>query len=268
MHSLPTLFLALLSVVASAQPVAEALGHVDGSLHVLSMPIENVREMLPPGLEPAPQNLGPKGTHPVIVFVGVQTDVHFVAGGTLHFPPLIGQIYNEQVLLIPDLVAAKHPGRLFTHAPRMFLDGKRATLAGKAYNFNKRLARFEGDESELRIGSYIEGRPLLSLSRRGRQVRDASAFARNLETVGAWLSQPLYQPGKLSQICSFFDWRLGEAQLWPAPSTIVIEEAFLPGLEPAAYVSPGLDESPHGSFGIRGDWTLSLPRRCSSFLSL
>ncbi|MDC3956111.1 acetoacetate decarboxylase family protein [Polyangium jinanense] len=241
----------------------------------IALPREDVRWMLPDGLELGDQDLTHRDTHPVSLYFGHVRDAHMTF--PRFFPPEM--TYFEQVVGVP-YVYAKRPlcgGRVrgpFFYMPRLFLTNLLATLGGILFwGFPKKLVRVvEGTNPARTDGSYAVcplyggGDEILGLQWGATGAFEPAtavpSFQRQLEIM----TQPLVSQQPLSVgpllSCSDFDKLWREAEIRPLRTKTNIQEAFVPGLAPGRYSSEGIDQSPTGAFQLRAPWELSLPYCC------
>ncbi len=245
------------SAMARAESNLYATGETSGNLHVVEMDKAEVAKLLPPGLSLADSGLANRSKHPVIFYFGKQRHVHWVVFGVHTYPNTLGEEYFEQILMIPEVKSDRYPGKIFAHVPRMFLSGIRPTLAGEFFNFNKRVAKIQYTEEGMTISELGSGRPLLSdsHSRPDRFVPGAQSAA--FQKVKRYFTRAMIQPGKGTQLCSYFDWRLDSGKVAPVSSVVRIGQSYLPGLREEVYSQQG--------FVFASEPILTPPFDCSHF---
>jgi hypothetical protein len=301
MKKLFTFICLLLSFSSFAEgPVLEALGEVDGIIHIVNMPRDQIQAMLPKGIElPKKEKGDDTTTHPVIFLIGDQSNVHFKVDakattlpgamgkiyndkikGEHHLPGVIEKEYKEMVMLIPDLESKEYPGMRFAHSPSMYVNGTLAKLAGEFYNFPKKVFEFTGDSVEsitIQKDGFISKTSVISFnSTATRQKITPDELKASQKKIERLFRQPMLQPGAID-LCSYFDWQLDTAKITPALGSVAIESEFFEDFEdnfkrqskkipePATYVQKPLGKADHGAFKIKGGWSLTLGLPCKHF---
>jgi len=234
----------------------------------LALPSEQVRQLLPYGLELGAQDVTPAGTHPVVVYF------HDMFRAHMSIPSLLPSLtYHEHSLGVPfayvtqrGQLSATSPGPYY-FMPRLHLDSFLATLGGIAYwGYAKRMASFLVDANNYTVSSS-RGTPITSLQFQAkgefRPVEEFPLFA----PIRKMLDQPLISmlPAALGPffVCSNFDKQWSAATMRPMQTQMQIDEAYVPGLLPGAYpaegLSPGIDQIALGSYELRAPWRVSMP---------
>src|SRR5262249_11656390 len=96
----------------------------------LALPTERVRNFLPAGLELGPQDVTPRGTHPVILLFQEMFRVQ------MSMPTVLPSLtYHEHIFSVPycylssGSITPGYPGPYF-FMPRLYLDSAEATAGG------------------------------------------------------------------------------------------------------------------------------------------
>lgn len=228
----------------------------------LSLPSEQVRQLLPAGLELGPQRVTAPGTHPVILLFNQLFNAH------LTVPSLLPKLnYYEQTIGIPCCYLSGSGRGPFYFMPALYLDSFLATLGGVLYwGFAKTMASFSASEEGYSVKSAL-GAELASLSFRARDAFTPVAQAANFAALRALHDQPLISRVALAVgpfwVCSNFekDWSAGSIR--SLETVLHTAASFLPGIAPGRFPdqasAPGLAVSPLGSYELRVPWRLSLP---------
>jgi hypothetical protein len=229
----------------------------------LAVPSSDARRLLPTGLELAPQDVTPPGTHPAIF------QFHDFSRCRLSIPTLLPDLaYHEQTFAIPYTCLTSGSGP-FAFMPQLYLDHSFVTVAGFAFwGFWKTMARIS-----LGAGNYtvagLDGRLLASLSwntGEERGLASADTFP-HLTPVRRMLSQPIVTmlPASAGPFFALTDFtrNWSAAMVRPLGTKLQVEpdyaRGFYGGRYPGAGWSPGIDESTLGSFELRSPWWLSFP---------
>lgn len=230
----------------------------NGHIAVWSWPADDVRPLLPPGLElapPPPEHGTPAGRHPLIFVHGEQTrGANFFAG----IPIRSGLAYHEAGIMIP-FVRRVNGSALSTAVPRMYADFFPPVWHDEAYyGLGKQLVRFRS-EGPLRL-CLSDERLLLELSAEPRgDWRSAATWdGAALALVRTASSLPVV--GRTSDgsfVGSHFCWDFRPARLRPADSLVTIHQGVLELLQPR--MCPDVDE---GTIEVEGMiWRLGWPGR-------
>jgi hypothetical protein len=250
---------------ARAQALLEAVGNVEGAIHVLPFTRAQIESLIPKELILMGHPEESSDIHPVILLKGVQRNVHFVAGGIVDFPNTLGAEYSELVLLIPNLESKAHPGRHFSYSPTMYLSRVRATVAGYFYKFNKKLAHFSENASKQTIETFVRRKPLFEHSLEESIPYSEVQLKANRSAIAHLFRQPMYQSQGPGALCSYFDWKLDQAEVKPLRASVFLPSRFTGKLNDLHFSQVGLDQSLFGSFHIRGSWSMTLPMKCDQF---
>jgi hypothetical protein len=243
--------------------ITKMIGGYEATICVVAMPEAQVKAMLRPDLELAPQQLTPPSTHPVIFGFGRHSDVHLI-----HLERLWNQGYLEQFVGVPftrlkaGLLRGPNQAN-FYFLPRLFLDRYIPVLGGVLWwGLPKRLSKVSTDDRRYQVRSLSGQEDIISLDIMSRDDHGQYADFPHLAPIAEMISQPLL--GKsLNEfgpwVGSTFDWRWPHAEIWSVEASMKISEPFLPGLKPAIYELPGIWDTPLGAFGVRTNWEYSLP---------
>ncbi len=259
-------------------PQPDVTGLYRAGAHVISASIESARQVLPPELELAPQDVSEPGTHPLVFMFGFQKDVrHVLFGWPATIPFLEPADYTEFVFAVP-FVQLKPQFRKsgayhgpFYYMPRLFLDASLPIALGYLYGFHKQRRQISADRHDFEILNSDGHAPMLRAhfsdpSAPFASASDVPAF-RSLQKL---LSLPVI--GKLSigyYLCSRFTWNDGEEgkaglQVAPAASTLEVLTPFFPGAQALSSSSSGLGHETLGSFRMISNWRLRGPFGCDS----
>ena len=245
----------------SGGPAVAAVGRYRSDCAVVSLPVGEVRRMLPPGASPGAQTLAPPGEHPVLFMFGHHEGVHPV------ILPIRGGSYHEMITAVPFLdYGAPGAGYRGAYAfmPRLYLDDWIFVMLGWVYGYAKVRARIDASADDYRVSSLLSGRPIVSgrFEPRG-EPGPVSAFP-YFAAVAPAFRQPFL--GRLffgPILCSIMTFELEKAVLRPIEARVEIDRAYVPGMPVREFRVPGIDASPLGAFSIEVPWTLSYPMRCA-----
>ncbi len=262
-----------------AQPMDEAVGTIDTRVTVLVLPSEQVRQLLPAGLELAPQPVVPWGWHPV--FVLCSHDV---------FKPWFATMDYQEIMIGVPWVQMTHPlapyPGPFIYMPRLYLNDLLPCEMGvHLYGFEKQMATIavaempglatviatpEGASAPVLSGTFTEIA--------GQAPQPASAFP-NATIVRQLFEQPTISqalhivdpqsfdsklPGPFlgSTVVLQFDGQ--GATIQPITASLTIDAGLTPaGIPPGTYSSAGLDSTPLGAFRLQCVQVVSLPGACA-----
>lgn len=250
----------------SGRPAIGAVGTYRSDCAVVSLPLDDVRGMLPRGVAPGAQTLSPPGEHPVLFMFGRHSGVRPV------FLPVRGGSYHEMITAVPFLDYPRaSEGRAggeyrgpYAFMPRLYLDSWIFVMLGWLYGYDKVRARIRETPGAYRVAALASGRAIVSgrFDPRG-EPGPVSAFP-NFVPVEPAFRQPFL--GKLffgPILCSIMTFELEKAVLRPIEACIEIEDSYLRGMPKREFRVPGIDASPLGAFRIEVPWTLSYPMACS-----
>lgn len=233
----------------------------------LCWPKEQVRALLPVGLELGEQSLTPPNTHPVCMFFNDALRVH------LTIPNLLPNMtYHEHVLGIPYVYTNKaaplsnHYGPYF-FMPRLLLNDYWAWLGGRLlWGYQKVLAKASVTANNYQMMNE-KGQPLVSLDfRADGEYQDVWSMP-NFEPVRQMLDQVMLSQlplgtGPLS-VVTRFDKQWSVAKIRPISTVVRVEQAYYPGMPcgrfPAEGRMVGLNQTPLGSYEILSPWRLTIP---------
>lgn len=243
----------------------------DGTMRgvTLELPTDQVRDLLPAGLELGDQHVTRKGTHPVVLFF------HDMFRAQMSVPTLLPNMtYREHSIGIPFSYIAQGsltPGKPgpYYFMPKLYLDNIAATVGGLLFwGFAKELALFELTAGRYEITS-LAGKRQTSLTWQDDSslVHKPVAQVPNFAPVQAMLTQPIISmvPAALGPffILSDFDKDWSVATVKPMRTAVEVDVEYVPGYKagrmPLTGYSPGIDESVVGSYELRAPWKLSLP---------
>lgn len=233
----------------------------------LALPTDQVRRMLPFGLELGEQDVTPRGTHPVIMLYNDLFRAH------MNIPSLLPNLtYYEHTMGIPysyvtrGPITRQSPGPYY-YMPILYLDNVLAVMGGSMFwGYNKRLANFEIGNGRYTVFSNGDRRQA-SLGYAGdAELRPVSEFE-NFDPIRRMHDQPLISTVPLG-VGPFFvasdfmhDWNA--TTMRPLETTLEIDAEYVQGFPPARYPSrgttKGIDQSVLGSYEFRGPWRLGMP---------
>ncbi len=251
----------------------EGVGTLDSHVVVLSLPVDQVRRLLPSGLELAPQIVTPTGKHPV--FVLLSTD---------HFEAWFGDMdYHELMIGVPytQLADRSAPNRgPFIYMPRLYLDDAVPRRLGNLlYGFEKLEARIESSATAYEV-TDAAGKLLVRA-----ELEDRGAFGPVADLPGFEQVRRLFEQPTVSQALRIVDPDAFYADDEEGPflcSTIVyafddpatrirsarvrleISDLLTPAGLAGTYVRDGLDVEALGSFHVSVAQVVSLPGSCAN----
>lgn len=245
----------------SGRPAVAAVGTYTSDCAVVTLPVAEVRRMLPAGVAPGAQTLAPPGEHPVLFMFGHHEGVHPV------FLPIRGA-YHEMITAVPflDYPAGSSEASRGEYAfmPRLYLDDWIFVILGWFYGYDKVRARIADGPDGYRVSALLSRRRIVSgqFAPKG-DAGPVSAFP-NFSPVEPTFREPFL--GRLffgPILCSVMTFELEKAVLRSADAVIAVESAYLPGMPVREFRVHGIDASPLGAFRIEVPWTLSWPMRCA-----
>lgn len=230
----------------------------------MALPYSNVVSMLPPGLEPCPQQVTPIGTHPLIL------QSHTFAHCQFSFPTMLPPMsFHEQTLGIPFVRVTADGAGPFYLMPKLYLDDAWNQFIGRSFwGFNKELARVRVNGDSYTVTS-LAGQRLASLrwSAYDEEARPAIGGYEEFEPVRRMMSQTLlsFSPAALGPILTLTDfdrsWNLATVRKLRAK--LDIDANYFSGFSGAHCHT--IDESGHasgwatGGFEVSAQWWLSYP---------
>ena len=241
----------------------ELAGQYDAVIGILTLPNEQVSQMLPPNdVQLGVQEVTPPGTHPVLFLFGRHTNAHLA-----HFQWLYHEDYNEFIVGIPYVSlttegsgVAQEP---LYYLPRLLLDKFLAVAGGVWWwGFEKQLAQISQAGDLYSVRGHLGNEDLISLQTKTMGVQSELSAFPFLFPVADMVSQPLLTKvfARLGPwATSTFDWKWNQAAIWPVEARMTISDAFLPGLPTGAFDLDSIEDTYLGTFRIRTNWTLSLP---------
>ena len=234
-------------------------GHYATQVAILSADAAAVAATLPPGLVLGPAG-GTAGSHPVIIFLGRQTDVR------PNILPVLGMGYSEVVFAVPH-VFAPDPAQAyqgpFAFMPRLWLDDLPPVLLGLfLYGYAKRLARIEaGGPGGYRVQSLEDGALLASaqLAASG-PARSPAAFPA-WPRIAALLHQPLIaEPRPGLEIGSVLNFRTHDVHtIEPLSGSVALSADAVPGFPGGTFHFAGLDGGAPVAFRMESNWRITPP---------
>jgi hypothetical protein len=217
--------------------------------------------MLPPGLELAQQSITPAGTHPVLLMMGRQHDVH-AEWGMLRGP---GVSYNELFFGVPFVNRAPRDGKQlgpFMFGPVLYVDRLLPFIMGYFWGFAKEDVTIVDD------GLHYEVRdsrgPLLTAQFAAQGSWGPPSSFPNFQAY-----PPMFQQSGIGRtllgfyLCFAFQHNsIEQAQIRSAGTTLQVVRPFVRGMDPGTYRFAGISSEPFGSFQMTNSWTLQPPSCC------
>jgi hypothetical protein len=233
----------------------------------LTLPSEVVCNLLPNGLRPGPQEMTPRGTHPVLMGFHDMFRLH------TSVPSLLPSMtYHEHSVGVPYCyltdgpITPRTPGPYF-FMPMVFLDHLLATLGGLMFwGYVKQMATISHANSRYSVAK-LDGEPVVSLSYDiagdAKPLADCPLF----ELQRQALSQTVISQVPLGVgpffVLARFPKHWGTATLTPLMTVTEVFTDYVIGLSSGRYPprgrSEGIDASVAGAYELRTSWTLSAP---------
>lgn len=257
---------ALLSSIAAPHadwPLTTAFlrGSMEGVFSFHSLPAEQVKQMLPPGLVLSKQSLTPPKTHPMTFLFNQQTNVR-----ASFLPQILGfKSYLENIVAINCVEIEGGDGTIFSFLPALFLNNALATYSGRFfYGLAKKLAKNTLDGSLYRTLSE-ENHPVWQMRYFDHAPTGRLVELGNVSLVRALLDTPILTPRFFGTWQAMaFDFSVGSAFAAPVATHLDIYSTNGLGLPAGRFISPpfsgGQEENGlPGAFRCWTDWTLSNP---------
>ena len=256
-------------------PATDAHGTIDTRVTVLVLPVEQVRKLLPAGLELAPQPVVPCGWHPVYVLCSHD-----------NFSAWFGDMdYEEMMLAVPYVQISeprdRYPGP-YIYMPRLYLnDAVPRELGVHLYGWEKQAATItsvdHGDDNTYTV-TQAGAAPALVGQFHALGAAQAPAAYANFTIVRQLLEQPtisqalhivdpdassLKFSGPLLSTTVLYQVDQPGTTIQPITSELTIGASLTPaGIPPGTYRSASLQDSPLGAFRLRCKQFVTLPRSC------
>lgn len=242
---------ALLALMLSSSASASAdfmtgRGIANGVFAIVSLPVSDVRDILPIGLKPAPEMTLAADLYPVVVFAGEQK-VDFV--GT----------YLEAAMTLTVEGPYSKEAR-YTYTAKIVVDSMPALLAGRALGYPKRMAKLHRTDDTF-TGSYSSKKPTLAITLEDIDDYDDESFKRNLEFVAGRV-YPTIGKTKLGFVCFDFEWDFASAKVAPVNAKVELFESFSGPRLAGTHLSRRMDQTPYGAMRIISSWSLKNLRSC------
>jgi hypothetical protein len=245
--------------------------HGEGTMRgvTLALPTDQVRNLLPAGMELGNQDVSPRGTHPVILFF------HDMFRAQMSIPTLLPNMtYREHSVGVPftyiscGSITPGVPGPYY-FMPRLYLDNFWATLGGLCiWGFAKEMATVTVTGDSYTVNA-LGGQRVTSLQWKKSKNTEHKPIAEyaNFEPVRQMLNQPILSMVPLARgpffILSDFDKQWNVATVRPMETVLEVDVEYVPGYPagryPAAGWSAGIDRSVLGSYELLAPWRLSMP---------
>jgi uncharacterized protein with NAD-binding domain and iron-sulfur cluster len=247
----------------------EAKGICDAIVVVRALPADDVAELLPRGLELAPQPSVGAGLHPVVV----------IAGRNAYEAWFGDMAYDEMLVAVPYVQRTDThiPNRgPFLYMPRLYLNERRPRMLGNLlYGFEKVEAVIDNAPGHYQVRHEREGL-LAELRYESAGPSRSSAGDGSLEAVRELLQMPtiaqssriadskaFYRDGIESAfICANIRYLFDDpsAVIEPVRATLQVTKRVKPRALPTdTYVAPSLDEARLGAFRMRLPARVSMP---------
>ncbi|MBZ5710483.1 NAD(P)-binding protein [Nannocystis pusilla] len=258
----------------------QAQGTLDARVAVLVLPSETVRQLLPAGLELAPQPVVPSGWHPVYLFFS--HEIFRAWFGTMDYEELLIGVPWVQI----SDPKASYPGP-FIYMPRLYLNELLPCELGvHMYGWEKQMGTLNvvGDGSpKVQFTVTPKGGSAPAVTGEFTEVPGvgpkSSADVRNFLIVRQLFEQPtISQALHIIDPNSFNSPHAGpflaannilqaddpSATIQPLAATITIGASLTPpGIPPGTYRVPSLVDAELGAFRIRCPQAISLPGSCA-----
>ena len=232
---------------------------------LLAVPIHEVHNFLPAGLELGQQNLTPPGTHPVMFFF------NDIFRAQISVPSLIPSMtYHEHHVGVPftqltaGVLSPGYPGPYY-FMPRLYLDNLPAIAGGIAFwGFAKQMAYFTVTANRYTVRN-LAGEKLISLdwSTEGEGGLHPASHDQPFQVIRQILDQTLISqiPAAVGPFFALSDFQKDWEHALVEPLRIVIEVdiAYVPGQQCGLYPAGGPTPTALSSYEIRVPWRLSLP---------
>lgn len=236
-------------------------GSMEGIFSFHSLPVEQVKKMLPPGLVLSKQSLTPSKTHPVTFLFNQQTNVR-----ASFLPQILGfKSYLENIVAVNCVEIEDGDGTIFSFLPALFLDNALATYSGRLfYGLAKKLAKNTLDGSLYRTISE-ENHPIWEMRYFDHAPIERLVDLGNVSLVRALLDAPILTPRLFGTWQAMaFDFSVGSAFGAPVATHLDIYPTNGLGLPAGRLISPPFREGQEenglpGAFRCWTDWTLSNP---------
>jgi len=237
--------------------MSEALtGTYTAQCGILALPVDDVRKMLMPGAELAPQTITPPGQHPIMVMLGEETNVRFP---WLPFIPAVS--YGEVTVPVPWVFCVDSPGVEMAHTARLWLNNLLATIGGRVLGFPKIWARIATGASDYQVRSLLAGTQIVSAQWRLQgEAKPPAAFPKFAPLV------PIFEQHFLQRLFCMMPiigmvmmWDVSAATMQPEALTLEVFEGAERGIPPGVYRIPSIEESVLGAFRLTVNWQLGWP---------
>ena len=234
-------------------------GNYAAQVAILPVDAASVAATLPPELALGPCG-GSEGTHPVILFLGRQTDVR------PNIFPAPGMGYDEAIFAVPNVFAPdateSYQGP-FAFMPRLWLDDLPPVLIGLLfYGYAKRLASIGTGASGYQVHSLEDGALLASAQLAASGAAGPPASFPAWRDIDALLHQPLIaEPVPGVEIGSVLNFRTHHIHsLEPLSGSVSLGPAAVPGFPGGTFQLAGLGGGGlPAAFRMVSSWRLTPP---------
>lgn len=246
---------ALLTSARKPQHVVHGRVHVD--VLALPMPAEHLEQLLPAGVELAPQRLTPSGTHPLLVALARHTGVHL--GPRAQAQGELG--WDECRLDVPwvrrSLGPRNRPGLLrdrpMNISLRQHVNHVLTAVAGMVWGGDRQVSRVDLGDGHAEVRHLLRDRPSLTADLRSEGPLLPWAEVEVDPALREALQMPWLVRGATGELQRYsHHWDVASASLRPTSGRAVIEEGLLDGLPLGPFV-------PAGAVELSGQWSIGLP---------
>lgn len=240
------------------------VGQIDGFFSFHAVDSKALEKSLPPGMTLAPQTITPEGTHPVGILGNQQSGVRMSV-----LPQLFGYpTYNEAIIGISYVQIAGQEG-VFTYLPNLYLNCRRAQLAGVwYYGYNKRMGKLSMADDRYTV-SAPDGSPIWSGKYAQRDIAQPLANFGAMRLIRQLTEQVIVTKNQFGRWqYSNLDFGLTSAYAAGISVEIDIQDANLANLPAGRMTAEPLSQRVDrrakknplpGAFRVWTSWTLSNP---------
>ncbi len=217
---------------------------------------EQVRQMLPKGLEPAQDPFLPEGVHSISLYFNDNNLAWLFKDFKIPMPR-----YKEVIITV-NAVKKKGGSIIYWYFPKLYLDSFQAIMGGRLLGYKKfyGVFKYEGDHYEV----YDPIAHKIAAEADFETVRDYDIkdFQRNYELVKKIVSRPVISKQFGKFLCSQFhvDWENAK-EAEPIASSWIVDEKLSPAVA-GNYAIGGLDKSLEGGLSLDAYAELVGPIKC------
>jgi hypothetical protein len=226
------------------------VGCMTAVIAILPVSREAAQAMLPAGRELAAHRVLPRDGHPLVLIMGKQSEVRPRAAP-------FGASYLEFILAVPFVGHRERgPQGSFCYCPRLFLDRRLPTIAGRLlYGYAKRLAFIRMTEGSYNVAAPDRAETLLEAHFR----TSGATLEPSRSGISAPFDLPVISEAGRSWRYSCADFGLERAVVRPVELDLVIHRPFVPGLPAGEFRIAGLGPDDARALHIRTSWRLAGP---------